>query len=311
MLFGPRPCRGVHQGDLAQPRRCPWHGRPRRFAAAVRIAAVAGVLGLVSGLGLAGCAESPDAQRVVRLSTTTSVAQCGLLSLLVDRFEQNNGWVVEVEVTGSGRALERARNGDADIVLVHSRTDEDRFIADGFGINRRRIMYNEFVVVGPEADPAGISSAPRVTDAFIRIAEVGVPFLSRGDASGTHARERELWALAGLAPGGAWYRSSGLGMAETLHQVFSAGAYTLTDRGTFLHSDPPAGVTVLFEGDARLLNIYSAIAVNPERVSSVDFAAAMAFIDYLVSGDAQDLIAGFGLQRFGQPLFVPAARGQQ
>lgn len=241
----------------------------------------------------------------VILATTTSVRDAGLLDTLLPPFERRTGITVRVLAVGSGQAMELARRGEADIVILHDPANEERFVADGFGVDRQPLMENEFVLVGPAADAAGVRGQDAV-EAFHRIASAGARFISRGDRSGTHARERRVWEAAGIEPVGEWYGESGQGMGATLVIADQLRAYTLTDIGTWLANRAPLALTVLVEGDALLVNPYHVIRVNPDRFHRLNAEAAQALADYLLSGEARDIIAGFGVARFGRALFRPA-----
>ena len=271
------------------------------------------LLALTTLIFLAGCA--PVAPQVLRLATTTSTADSGLLEAILPAFETKYNARVDVVAVGSGQALELGRQGDADVVLVHSRTAEDQFMADGFGTTRYDVMYNDFVIVGPPDDPAGIASASDAAQAFIRIAEAEATFVSRGDDSGTHLKEKAIWSAAGLepSPDSGWYRSIGQGMGETLQMANESLGYTLADRGTYLSmSVDLAGLTVLFGGssvaenpDTRLYNPYGVIPVNPDKVPGVNNKLAEDFAAWLISPETQAQIGEFGVDTYGQPLFNP------
>jgi tungstate transport system substrate-binding protein len=266
-------------------------------------------------LFLASCA--PPAPGVLRLATTTSTDDSGLLDAILPAFESKYNARVDVVAVGTGQALELGRQGDADVVLVHSRAAEDQFMADGYGTVRYDVMYNDFVIVGPPQDPAGIAAATTGADAFTRIAQAQATFVSRGDDSGTNAKELSIWKAAGLEPGpaDAWYRSIGQGMGETLQMADEAQGYTLSDRGTYLSmSDSLSGLTILFGGtsiaenpDPKLYNPYGVMPVSPEKVPGVNNALAESFASWLVSPETQEAIAAFGVDTFGQPLFYPNA----
>ncbi len=238
------------------------------------------------------------------LGTTTSTQDSGLLDYLLPRFEKASGLKVKVIAVGSGAAMELGRKGDADVLLVHSRAAEDQFVAEGYGTRRYDVMYNDFYLVGPANDPAGTKGKP-VVDALSAIAQRRAAFISRGDKSGTHTRELELWALAGGRPGSN-YLETGQGMAETLRVAAERRAYTLTDTATFQASKGLEGLRPLFENAPELENIYSVIAVNPARVPAARYGQAMAFIAFLTSPGGQKLVGGF-LGRAGRPLFEPLA----
>jgi len=244
--------------------------------------------------------SSPD-NLVIVLSTTTSTKDSGLLDKLLPVFEQKTGYQVKVISQGTGQALKTGELGDCDVVLVHSRTAEDKFVADGFGINRRDVMYNDFIIVGPANDPAGIKGL-KVVDALQMLAHVGkYEFLSRGDDSGTHKKELELWKTASVKPEGMWYLSVGKGMGDTLVMASEKGGYTLTDRGTYAAMSDRLKLSVLVEGDQLLLNPYGIIAVNPDKHPKVNYRGAMALIDFITSKEGKNIINGYTVN--GQQLF--------
>jgi tungstate transport system substrate-binding protein len=240
------------------------------------------------------------------LATTTSTENSGLLDVLVPRFEEQSGVNVKVVAVGSGAALALGEQGDADVLLVHSPAAEQAFVDAGYGVERRRIMFNDFVIVGPPDDPAGIGSAATAAAAMHAIADAGASFVSRGDDSGTHARERALWDEAGLdVPSDAsWYAESGQGMGATLTIAAQTGAYTLSDRATFLAVASPDELAIVIEGDEVLRNVYHVIIVNPDRHDGLNTDAAREFSDFLVAPETQAIISAFGLAEHGQPLFT-------
>lgn len=242
------------------------------------------------------------------LATTTSTQDSGLLDQLVPLFEKQSGYSVKTIAVGSGQAMKMGERGEADVLLVHSPGAEQQFMAGGFGSSRQLVMHNDFVLVGPAADPAGIRQAANSADALKKIAAQAALFLSRGDNSGTHAKERTLWKLAGINPeGGGWYQQTGLGMGQTLQIAAEKRGYLLTDRATFLALKKRLNLEILLQGDAKLLNIYHVITVNPARWPKVNAAGGRAFADFMVSKQAQQLIGSFGVDRFGAPLFFPDA----
>jgi len=258
----------------------------------------------------AGCAGQRERELIV--ATTTSLYDTGLLEALVPAFEDRSGIRVNVLAVGTGQAFELGRRGDADVLLVHDPEGEEAFLAEGHGTGRFELMRNDFVVVGPRADPAGIRGLQTAVEAFRQIAQQGALFLSRGDGSGTHRREEALWAKAGIRPAGPWYLSVGQGMGDTLILANEKRAYTLTDRGTFLAMlERLPGLEILVGGgtlgaDPDLVNVYSAIPVNAALHPGVRAEWAQALVDYLRSPDVQAEIARFGVARYGQPLFYPA-----
>jgi len=242
----------------------------------------------------------------LRLATTTSTQDSGLLPVLNPPFEKLTGITVDVIAVGTGKALKLGENGDVDVVLVHDRKAEDKFVAQGFGVNRRDVMHNDFVVVGPTEDPVGTARSTSTADAFSRIAAAGAPFVSRGDASGTNAKELELWAAVPLNPKGAWYKEAGQGMGEVLIMSNNLKAYTLTDRGTWIAmKDKLAGLRILVEGDPALFNPYGVIAVNPQKHPEANYMAAMQYIAWVTSAQGQKVIREYAMG--GQQLFTPDA----
>lgn len=266
---------------------------------------------------------APTGQQVGRLvlATTTSTQDSGLLDVILPDFQTRYGAEVEVIAVGTGQAIELGRNCDADVVLVHARKQEDAFVADGAGINRQDVMYNDFVIVGPAADPAGIKGLTDAGAAFAKIAETASPFISRGDNSGTHTKEQSIWEASGLTlieaadvdptkpykrPEGDWYQSVGQGMGAVLTIANEQQAYTLSDRATYLaRVAEGTELQVLVEGDSRLFNPYGVIEVNPEKCPSVNAAGANAFVGWMTSLETQTLISQFGVDKFGQSLFIP------
>lgn len=242
---------------------------------------------------------------VVRLATTTSTQGSGLLDKLIPAFEQGNMATVEVMSRGTGIALQLAREGKADVVLVHARSAEDAFIGEGFGINRRDVMYNDFVLLGPPLDPANVKHVKLIDQALISISKTKVLFASRGDNSGTHIREQSLWAKTGIRPAGGWYYKTNKGMLATLQEASAMKAYVLSDRSTYLHNKDNLRLEIVLQGDHQLYNPYGVIAVNPIKVKGVNLKGAMAFINFITSPQGQDIILRFGLDNFGEPLFTP------
>ncbi len=254
---------------------------------------------LVTALLLASCVYAqgrPPANPRIRLATTTSLRDSGLLDVLIPAFAAESGYRVDVTAVGSGAAIRLGRDGNADILLVHDRDAEAGFIAEGAGIDRRELMYNEFVVVGPASDPAGVAAARSASEAFAAIFRAGAPFVSRGDKSGTDAKEREVWRSAGLAPSGRiWYREAGQGMAQTLRMADELGGYTLVDHATWCALRGRLGLVALFRGDAVLRNPYAVIRVNPARRPGVNAEGARALEDWLMSARGQALIEAYEL----------------
>jgi len=278
--------------------------RPLLVSVVTLFVAMTGLTPSVFAQGTPG-GEVPRGARDVILATTTSTQDSGLLDVLVPRFEAESGYVLKPIAVGSGAALELGRRGEADVVLSHSPAAEEAFMAEGFGRDRTVVMANDFIVVGPVADPAGIAGMTDAVAAFQAIAAAESPFVSRGDDSGTHALEKNLWQQAAITPAGRWYTEAGVGMGETLNITNERAAYTLVDRGTFLALRDRLDLTVVVEGAPELINIYHVITVNPENGPAVNTAGADAFATFLIDPATQRLIAEFGVDRFGEPLFVP------
>lgn len=243
------------------------------------------------------------AQQVIRLSTTTSTENSGLLAWLLPAFEAKTNTKIHVISVGTGKALELAKNGDVDVTLVHARAAEDKFVADGYGIDRRDVMYNDFVVAGPVSDPAAIKGGKDVLGAFRKIAGSGAKFISRGDNSGTDLMEKNYWKLAGAQPDASHYVSAGLGMGEVLNMAAELRAYTLTDRATYSAYKAKTGLAIVVEGDPKMFNPYGIIAVNPARHPDVNYKGARLLIDWITSPEGRDRIASF--KPGGQQLFFP------
>lgn len=258
---------------------------------------------LVLIMTLAACTPKEQA---ITLATTTSTQDSGLLDYLLPKFTDETGIDVEVVAVGTGQALQMGKDGNADVLLVHSRAKEDEFMAASDGVRREDVMYNDFVIVGPADDPAGIKGTTSAVEAFNKIASSQSEFISRGDDSGTHTKELGIWKKAGIEPQGDWYVSAGQGMGEVLTMAQEKSAYTLSDRATYLaRTKEGLGLEVLVEGDKDLFNPYGVIAVNPEKNAEIDQELANKFIDWLVSLKVQEEIAKFGLEDFGQSLFIP------
>ena len=266
------------------------------------IGLVATVLCLVAAAG----ARAQD--RFIVMASTTSTEQSGLFSYLLPAFTRETGIAVRVVAQGTGQALATARKGDADVVFVHDREAEEKFVADGFGLARREVMYNDFVVVGPKSDPARAGGGRDVAAAMRRIADAKHPFASRGDKSGTHAAELRYWKMAGVDPESGkpgWYRETGSGMGPTLNIASSMNAYALADRGTWLNFRNRGELVILVEGDPRLFNQYGVIVVNPARHPHVKAELAQRFADWVVSAAGQKAIADYKVG--GEQLFFPNA----
>jgi tungstate transport system substrate-binding protein len=241
----------------------------------------------------------------VRMATTTSTENSGLLYEILPPFEKMFDAKVDVIAVGTGRALKLGENGDVDVVLVHARTAEDAFVAAGHGVNRRDLMYNDFVIVGPENDPADIKGTKDAAGAFKRIAATKTAFVSRGDDSGTHKKELSIWNVSGSSPSGTWYMESGQGMGPTLQVANEKQGYCLTDRGTYLAFKDKIDLPVLCEGDKHLFNPYGVIAVSPAAHPDANYVYTMALIGWLTSPECQKMIGGY--KKFGEALFTPGA----
>ena len=248
--------------------------------------------------------RADDARATLRLATTTSTENSGLLRAILPKFEAATGVKVQVISVGTGKAMKLGENGDVDVLLVHSRPDEDRFVAQGFGLNRRDVMHNDFVLVGPAEDPAKARGSKDIVQAFRRILEAKATFVSRGDDSGTDKMEKSYWDLLGRRPEGRQYLSAGQGMGEVLTMAGNLAAYTLADRATYGAYRPRVGLDLLVEGDPRLFNPYGVIAVNPARYTGINARGAQQFIDWLTSAQGKRAIAAFRIH--GEQLFFPA-----
>ncbi len=274
----------------------------------VALCAVLIALTLVLGVTVpAGYAATPQQKNVI-LATTTSTQDSGLLDVLIPIFQKKTGYFVKTIAVGSGQAMAMGQKGEADVLLVHSPDAEKKFMAAGYGVQRRLVMHNDFIVVGPPADPATIKMSKSSVEAFKKIALSSSLFMSRGDNSGTHSKEKAIWKAAGInQEGQKWYQQTGLGMGQTLSVAAEKKAYTLADRGTYLALKKNLGLHILNEGDALLLNVYSVIEVNPVKFQKINAAGAKAFADFMLSKDTQKIIGKFGVDKFGSPLFFPDA----
>jgi tungstate transport system substrate-binding protein len=254
----------------------------------------------------AGCGNDDESEGTLILATTTSTQDSGLLDVLIPAFTHDTGWEVKTLAVGSGQAIELGRRGEADVLLVHSPPAEESFVAEGTAGRRQLVMHNDFLLVGPESDPAQIDAlAP--ADALKAIAEKSAPFVSRGDESGTHAKEKSLWEKAGITPEGSWYTSTGQGMGATLQVAAERDAYTLTDRATYLSQRDTLDLVELGAGGPELLNVYHVIEMTRRAGDHVQTDGARAFADWIVSAPVQQLIGSFGQDKFGQALFTPDA----
>ena len=248
------------------------------------------------------------APKTIILATTTSTQDSGLLDVLLPVFEKDTGYFVKAISVDSGQAMKMGEKGEADVLLVHSPDAERKMVEQGFAVNRRLVMHNDFIIVGPSADPARIKDVKSSRDALKKIAAANALFLSRADNSGTNALEKKLWKSIVMNPEGQkWYQQTGLGMGETLNVTAEKKGYTITDRGTYLALKKTLGLDILVEGDPSLLNIYHVMEVNPAKWPKVNFAGAKAFADFMVSKKAQEIVKTFGVAKFGAPLFFPDA----
>ncbi len=243
--------------------------------------------------------------KVLRLATTTSTDNSGLLKYLLPAFEKSSGYQVQVIAVGTGKALRMGQDGDADVLLVHAPPAEEKFMASDYGVNRRYVMYNDFLIVGPKNDPAGIHGLRDAKTALEKIAATKSVFVSRGDDSGTNKKEKALWKETGITPQGNWYKAAGQGMGKVLLMTDELQGYTLVDRGTWLSLQNKVGLQILVQGDQQLFNPYHIIAVNPARYPDANYTGAMALISWITSVRGQHLIGRFRVA--GQELFVPTA----
>ena len=263
---------------------------------------------LVSAFLFSSCKTAPAQKPDLLLVSTTSTQDSGLLDVLLPAFTAQTGYSVQLIAVGSGQALKLGEQGNADVILLHSPAAEKEFIANGFGSDRRLVMHNDFVIVGPPSDPAALHSQPTLDSVFKKIFSSASTFVSRGDESGTHVKELTLWKQAGLDPHGQpWYLETGQGQGATLSVASEKGGYALTDRATFLAYQANVELAILFEGDASLLNVYHVITINPEKFPNMNLEGARAFADFITSPAGQQIIAAFGMEKYGQPLFVPDA----
>lgn len=248
------------------------------------------------------------AAKELKLATTTSTQDSGLLDVLLPEFEKDTNYKVKVIAVGSGQAIEMGQAGDVDVLLVHSRAAEDKFVAEGYGVDRKDVMYNDFLIIGPADDPAGIKGTTDAIKAFTAISQKQAAFISRGDDSGTDKKEKGIWEKAGIKPAGAWYLESGQGMGDTFRMADEKKAYTLIDRATYLAQKDKYKLEIMVEKDKSLLNPYGVISVNPKKFPKVDYEGATKFAEWLTSEKGQKMIGEFGVKEFGQQLFVPDAK---
>ncbi len=266
------------------------------------------VLLLALGTSNVFAGKSAPKQKNIILATTTSTQDTGLLDVLIPIFEKKTGYFVKTIAVGSGQAMKMGEKGEADVMLVHSPDAEKKFVEEGYGVNRRLVMHNDFIIVGPGNDPAKIKGVKSSAEAMKMIAQSESLFLSRGDNSGTHAKEKALWKKAEITPAGQkWYQETGLGMGQTLNVAAEKKGYTLADRGTYLALKKNLGLDILVEGDAALLNIYHVIEVNSAKWPKANAPGAKAFAEFVVSKKTQAIIKTFGVDKYGSPLFFPDA----
>jgi tungstate transport system substrate-binding protein len=253
-------------------------------------------------------AQAAPKQKNIILATTTSTQDTGLLDVLIPLFEKQTGYFVKTIAVGSGQAMAMGQKGEADVLLVHSPDAEKKFIAEGLGVNRRLVMHNDFIIVGPGEDSAKIKNTKSAAGAFKLIASAEALFVSRGDNSGTNAQEKKLWKAAAISPEGQkWYQQTGLGMGQTLNVSAEKKGYTLADRGTYLAMKKNLNMDILVEGDAALLNIYHVMEVNIAKWPKVNAVGAKAFADFMLTKKTQGIIKSFGVDKYGSPLFFPDA----
>lgn len=279
---------------------------------------IIGLLAIFMMTAVVGCGQQdknagndqPQAPELkpLKLATTTSTDDSGLLDYLLPEFQKDTNYKVEVIAVGTGQAIEMGEAGDVDVILVHSRAAEDKFVADGFGVDRRDVMYNDFLIIGPGEDPAGIKGTQDALAALKAIAEKKAAFVSRGDDSGTHKKELTIWKQAGIEPAGDWYIEAGQGMGDTFLMADEKKAYTLIDRATYLALQDKYQLETIVEGDTALFNPYGVIPLNPEKFPNRDFEGATAFAEWLTSEKGQKMIGEFGVAEYGSGLFIPDAK---
>ncbi|OGP93193.1 MAG: tungsten ABC transporter substrate-binding protein [Deltaproteobacteria bacterium RBG_16_54_18] len=267
---------------------------------------LAGIVVLL--LFIAGMTSAQVQSKTIILATTTSTQDSGLLDSLIPLFEKKTGYMVKTIAVGSGQAMAMGQKGEVDVLLVHSPAAEKKFVEEGYGLNRRLVMHNDYIIVGPPDDSAKIKGLRPPSAALKKVASAKALFMSRGDNSGTHAKEKEIWKSAEINPEGEkWYQQTGLGMGQTLNVAAEKKGYTLADRGTYLSLKKNLGLAILVEGDAVLLNIYHVIEINPVKWPKVNTAGGKAFADFMVARETQEIIKTFGVDKYGSPLFFPDA----
>lgn len=283
-----------------------------------KVSLIIALLAIFMMTAVIGCGQkeesaAPDKQaapelKPLKLATTTSTDDSGLLDYLLPEFQKDTNYQVQVIAVGTGQAIEMGEAGDVDVILVHSRAAEDKFVEDGFGVDRRDVMYNDFLVIGPAEDPAGIKGSTDAIAAFKAMAEKQAVFVSRGDDSGTHKKELTVWKKAEIEPKGDWYIEAGQGMGDTFRMADEKKAYTLIDRATYLALKDKYQLETMVEGDEALFNPYGVIPLNPEKFPNIDFEGATAFAEWLTSEKGQKMIGEFGMEEYGQALFIPDAK---
>ncbi len=262
-------------------------------------------------MSFVGCAaQTAEEQEPIILATTTSTENSGLLDYILPNFKEETGIEAKVVAVGTGKALQMGRDGEADVLLVHAKSSEETFVEEGHGTERFDVMYNDFVIIGPENDPAGLSEKSKsdVIKAFKILSEGHGQFVSRGDDSGTHKKEKSFWEEAGVEAAGDWYVSAGKGMGDVIQMANEIQAYTMSDRATYLSMKDKIELEVVVEGDSKLFNQYGVIPVNPNKSEKINGDGAEAFVKWLLSENTQKLIGEFGKEKFGQPLFTPNAK---
>ncbi len=284
--------------------------RLRKFTAPLLILMLILAIGLMSGCGQKATGpqqsgQQPEIKDVI-LATTTSTQDSGLLGVLIPKFEEKTGYKVKTIAVGTGAALTMGEKGEADVLLTHAAKDEQKLVDSGVAVNYQLVMHNDFIIVGPANDPAGVKDS-KTADAFKKIAESKSNFVSRGDESGTHKMEKNIWTAADIKPEGSWYHESGTGMGATLNMANEKNSYTLTDRATYLAQKKNIDLEILLEGDKALLNIYHVMQVNPEKFDKVNAAGGKAFVDFMIDAETQNIIEDFGKDKYGEPLFFPDA----
>lgn len=261
--------------------------------------------------GFAGCTKTVvKEQKAIILATTTSTENSGLLDYILPSFKEETGIEAKVIAVGTGKALQMGRDGEADVLLVHAKSSEEQFVEEGHGTERFDVMYNDFVIIGPKDDPAKLSEKAKsdVVEAFKILNGGQGQFVSRGDDSGTHKKEKKFWEEAGIEPAGDWYISAGKGMGDVIQMTNEMQAYTMSDRATYLSMKDKIELEVVVEGDSKLFNQYGVIPVNPTKNDQINSDGAESFVKWLLSEETQKLIGEFGKEKFGQPLFTPNAK---